>query len=207
MPVRNSPERYRAIPKTFHWFTVVLVIAGWLLGHFIDDLPKALHPAGLVTHIAIGTTIFLLLIMRLSWRFFDPSPLPKKTALGLIAEIGAQSAHYALYALLVVIPILGVLLQFARGNALPIFELFEIPSPWLRPRVGGFAARNSRVARQRVDCHREPAWRRRAHAPFRPRRSHAAANVAGRDRLIEFLNHDRHPKSRVALTLIREVIA
>jgi cytochrome b561 len=135
MPVRNSPERYGAIPKTFHWFTVVLVIAAWLLGHFIDDLPKALHPAGLVTHIAIGTTIFLLLIMRLSWRFIDPPPPPEKTALGLIAEIGAQSAHYALYALLVVIPILGVLVQFARGNALPIFELFEIPSPWLRDRA------------------------------------------------------------------------
>jgi cytochrome b561 len=135
MPVRNSPELYGAIPKTFHWLTVVLVIAGWLLGHFIDDLPKALHPEALVTHIAIGTTIFLLLIMRLSWRFIDPPPPPEQTALGRIAEIGAQSAHYALYALLVAIPILGTLVQFARGNALPIFGLFEIPSPWLRDRA------------------------------------------------------------------------
>lgn len=135
MSVRNSPERYGAIPKTFHWLTVLLVIAGWLLGQFIDDLPKVLHPAALVTHIAIGTTIFLLLIMRLSWRFIDPPPPPEPTALGRIAEIGAQSAHYALYGLLVAIPILGMLVQFTRGNALPIFGLLEIPSPWVRDRA------------------------------------------------------------------------
>jgi cytochrome b561 len=135
MPVRNSPERYGAIPKAFHWLTVVLVIAGWLLGQFIDDLPKALHPASLVTHIAIGTTILVLLIMRLSWRFIDPPPPPEQTALGRIAAFGGQSAHYALYALLVAIPIFGVLVQFSRGNALPIFGLFEIPSPWLKDRA------------------------------------------------------------------------
>lgn len=135
MPIRNSPERYGAIPKAFHWLTVLLVIAGWLLGQFIDDLPKALHPAGLVTHIAIGTTIFLLMTMRLSWRFIDPPPTPEQTALGWVAEIGAQSAHYALYALLVAIPIFGMLVQFTRGDALPIFGLFEIPSPWLTDRV------------------------------------------------------------------------
>jgi cytochrome b561 len=135
MPVRNSPDRYGAIPKAFHWLTVVLVIAGWLLGQFIDDMPKAMHHTVLVTHIAIGTTILLLLIMRLSWRFIDPPPPREQTALGRIADIGAQSAHYALYALLVTIPILGILVQFTRGNALPIFGLLEIPSPWLRDRA------------------------------------------------------------------------
>jgi cytochrome b561 len=135
MPVRNSPGRYGAMPKAFHWLTVVLVIAGWLLGQFIDDMPKAMHPAVLVTHIAIGTTILLLLIMRLSWRFVDPPPPPEQTALGRIGEIGAQSAHYALYALLVAIPIFGILVQFTRGHALPIFGLFEISSPWLRDRA------------------------------------------------------------------------
>jgi len=135
MPVRNSRERYGAIPKAFHWLTVALVITGWLLGQFIDDLPEVLQPAGLVAHIAIGTTVFLLLIMRLSWRFIDPPPSPEQTALGRAAEIGAQTVHYALYALLVTIPIFGMLVQFTRGNALPIFGLFEISSPWLKDRV------------------------------------------------------------------------
>jgi cytochrome b561 len=135
MQARNSLERYGAIPKAVHWLTVVMVIAGWLLGQFLDDLPEALQPTGLVTHMAIGTTIFLLLITRLSWRFIDPPPPPALTALGRIAEIGAKSAHYTLYTLLVAIPVFGMLVQFARGNALPIYGLFEVPSPWLKDRA------------------------------------------------------------------------
>jgi cytochrome b561 len=134
MQVQNSAERYGAIPKTFHWATVVLVIAGWLLGQFGDDLPHAMHSAGVSTHIAIGMSIFMLLIARLVWRFIDPPPPPETTALGGIAEAGARIVHVVLYALLIAIPIMGTLVQFARGNALPIFGLWEITSPWVRDR-------------------------------------------------------------------------
>ena len=44
-------------------------------------------------------------------------------------------AHYALYALLVAVPISGIVLQFARGDALPLFGLAEIPSPWVANRT------------------------------------------------------------------------
>jgi cytochrome b561 len=135
MQVRNSAEHYGAVPKAFHWLTVVLVIAGWLLGQFGDDLPHALHAVGLAVHISIGASIFLLLLARIAWRFIDPPPPPEKTRLGDLAEIGAKLAHIALYALLVAIPVMGVLTQFARGHALPIFGLWEIASPWVRDRA------------------------------------------------------------------------
>lgn len=44
-------------------------------------------------------------------------------------------AHVALYLLLVAVPIVGIILQFARGNALPIFGLYEIASPWATDRA------------------------------------------------------------------------
>jgi cytochrome b561 len=47
----------------------------------------------------------------------------------------AQIAHYSLYVLLVAVPVVGVVLQFARGDALPLFGLAEIPSPWLKDRA------------------------------------------------------------------------
>ena len=31
-------------------------------------------------------------------------------------------------------PVVGIILQFARGDALPLFGLGEIPSPWLANR-------------------------------------------------------------------------
>jgi cytochrome b561 len=43
--------------------------------------------------------------------------------------------HYVLYALLVVVPAVGIVLQFARGPALPIFGMAEIPSPRIADKV------------------------------------------------------------------------
>ena len=54
----------------------------------------------------------------------------KSTMLGAWLDRAARFAHYALYALLLAAPISGIVLQFARGNALPVFGLFEISSPW-----------------------------------------------------------------------------
>ena len=44
--------------------------------------------------------------------------------------LSARLAHYALYALLLLAPISGIVLQFARGDALPVFGVTEIASPW-----------------------------------------------------------------------------
>jgi len=134
MQVRNTPEGYGAVPKALHWLTVVLVIVGWLLGQFGDDLPHALHAVGLTIHISIGISVLMLLVARLAWRMVDPPPPPEKTPLGGLAEIAARVTHIALYALLVAIPVFGILVQFARGRALPIFGLFDIASPWVRDR-------------------------------------------------------------------------
>ena len=47
----------------------------------------------------------------------------------------ARIAHYALYALLVAVPVAGIVLHFARGDALPLLGLAEIPSPWIKDRA------------------------------------------------------------------------
>ena len=44
-------------------------------------------------------------------------------------------AHFALYVLLVVVPIAGIVLQFARGDSLSIFGIADIASPWPRDRA------------------------------------------------------------------------
>ena len=41
-----------------------------------------------------------------------------------------QFGHYALYALLLAVPIVGIVAQLKRGNALPIFGVWHLASPW-----------------------------------------------------------------------------
>ena len=136
MRFRNSADGYGVIPQTLHWLTVGLVVLAWALGTFDDALPKATaRAAGLFVHISAGLAILAVLAARLLWRLADPPPSPEPTVLGAWLDHAGRLAHYALYVLLIAAPVAGIVLQFARGDALPLFGLSEIPSPWLADRA------------------------------------------------------------------------
>ena len=140
MQLTNSSNRYGAVPQFLHWMTVVLVAVAWALGTFGDDLPKgAARATGLFIHISAGLLILLALATRLAWRVADPAPPPEPNEfgrwLGAYADPAARLGHYALYALLIAVPVLGIIAQFARGDALPLLGIGEIPSPWIRDRA------------------------------------------------------------------------
>lgn len=133
-------NRYGLVARLLHWTTVILVIIAWTLGTFGDDLPEGTaRAAGLFVHISAGLLILGALIARLAWRLADPPPPPEPNEfggwLGAFADPAARLAHYALYALLIAVPVAGIIAQFARGEALPLFGIGEIPSPWIRDRA------------------------------------------------------------------------
>jgi cytochrome b561 len=133
MRLTNSKHHFGAVPQFLHWAIAALVITAWLLGQFVDDLPRG----ALWIHTSTGLAILLLLVVRLGWRMIDPPPQPEPTVLGPWLDHAGRLAHYALYLLLILVPAVGIVVQFARGDALSIFGLYEIASPWVKDR--GFA--------------------------------------------------------------------
>jgi cytochrome b561 len=135
MQLRNSAQGYGAIPKSVHWFTVALVVVAWFLGTFGDDLPRGTaRDVGMFLHVTAGLLIIALLVVRILWRFVDAPPPAETTPLGGWIEAAGKLTHLALYVLLAATPIIGIVLQFARGDALPIFGFTEIASPWIKDR-------------------------------------------------------------------------
>lgn len=129
-------QGYGPVAKLLHWVTVALVAVVWALGTFGDELPRgSARDTGLLAHIWIGLVILLVALVRIPWRMANPPPKVAPTEFGkwLIewTDPVSRFVHYALYALLIAVPICGIALQFAEGHALPIFGLVEIPSPWL----------------------------------------------------------------------------
>lgn len=129
---RNSQQAYGGVAVTAHWVTVVCVIFAWGIGTFLGDFPRGpVRDGALFVHMTLGLTIFACLVIRLVWRFIDPPPPSIPSArfdpwLGLAAKAG----HFVLYALLIATPVLGVVVQFARGQPLPLFGVVDIASPW-----------------------------------------------------------------------------
>lgn len=120
----------------FHWVVVVLVLGSWLSGQFGGDLPRGgAREAGLSVHLSLGVAILGLVMARLFWRVADPPPAPVRSALGRWGDRAGHFVHYLLYALLIAVPLAGIVLQFARGEALPIFGVLEIASPWTADRA------------------------------------------------------------------------
>jgi cytochrome b561 len=132
MQLANSKLHYGAVPQAVHWLTAILVLCGFILGQFGDDLfPKGpVRDFGLLVHMTLGQCVVGLLVVRLLWRMANPPPPPEKTPFGLLVALAAKLSHVALYGLLLAVPLLGIIVQLKRGHALPIFALWHASSPW-----------------------------------------------------------------------------
>ncbi|MBS0526929.1 MAG: cytochrome b/b6 domain-containing protein [Proteobacteria bacterium] len=135
MTLRNDKTGYGAVAQTLHWASGFFVLVAWLLGTFIDDFPKAAEPSVLFVHMSLGLAVAALLLVRLGWRLADPLQPSAETALGPWSDRLALLMQWILYGLLLAGPVSGVVLEFARGQPVPVFGLFEITSPWTRDRA------------------------------------------------------------------------
>jgi cytochrome b561 len=137
MPLRNSQQAYGSIARFAHWTTALFVLFAWLLGQFRDIFPRGTpREASLSVHMALGLGVILLIALRLAWRALDPPPPAiHANRFEPWLSFAASAGHLLLYALLIAAPILGIVMQFARGQALPVFGQFEIPSPWAMDRA------------------------------------------------------------------------
>jgi cytochrome b561 len=129
----NSQKGYGAIPQALHWLTVICVITGWLLGQLMDAFPKGPpRVSALWTHMMLGELVVAFLIARLIWRIVDPPPPLEPTRLGRWLTVASKLGHFSLYALLVAVPLVGIIVQLREGRALPLFGLWDVVSPWPR---------------------------------------------------------------------------
>jgi len=141
MQLRNSAERYGAVAKALHWMVAALVIVAWVLGTVGDELPRgATRAFGEFIHMSAGLAILGLLVVRFIWRLSDPPPPLERTPFSLLADYTGRAAHWLLYVLLAAVIGAGIITQFADGDALPVFGLFEIASPWAKDRQFAKAA-------------------------------------------------------------------
>ena len=115
----GRPCHYSRAAIAFHWLTFLLVVVVGILGLLHDDWPKRTQSFWINIHALLGILLWIVLVARLAWRLLHEPP-PLQEDLSRFWRRLSSPVHMLLYALLFVIPLLGVVTFVYHGR---IFDL------------------------------------------------------------------------------------
>ncbi|MBU5617541.1 cytochrome b [Psychrobacter sp. TAE2020] len=117
-----QPSKWPVSSRIFHWISALLLLVTWLLMVVYQYTETKLY-IGL--HKAFGISVLCWMIARVLNRILTkaPAPVPMPKWQMLVSQLN----HFVLYALLIAMPIAGLLMSVYGGRPVDIFGLFQIP--------------------------------------------------------------------------------
>lgn len=120
---RVVSTRYDTAAIAFHWIVAALIVFLGALGLLFDDIPREVRPFWINVHGCVGLVYFALVAIRLAWRSTHrPPSLPSN--IGAFDRRMSAAAHHALYALMLLIPVFGVVAYVWNGRVFD-YGLFQ----------------------------------------------------------------------------------
>lgn len=130
----NAPSndmRYNRLSITLHWVLGAALVGTFAMGVYMADLPFSPQRLKLYNwHKWAGITILVLSVLRLFWRLTHrPPALPQSVTLGMPSwQLRAYHAtHTAMYALFLLVPLLGWAYSSAAGFPVVVFGVLPLP--------------------------------------------------------------------------------
>ena len=126
MSLSNTPARWGLIAQCFHWAMFALIIATWFAIETREDFPKD-SPERLqwmLLHKSLGLSVFVLVWLRIGARLSQVTPQAIGSAL---QQKVSALVGLGLYALMIGLPIGGLLASQFYGKPVAFFGLFELP--------------------------------------------------------------------------------
>jgi len=111
-----------------HWTAAALLVAVFGLGLLLEDWPRDLsRNTAMMVHFSLGTLVLALALARLLRRLLLPWPVEAGHDL---ADRAGRAMHWALYAVMIILPLVGMLARWASGRPLSIFGGLVVPAPF-----------------------------------------------------------------------------
>jgi cytochrome b561 len=125
--MKSLSAKYGPAAMTLHWVVAFLLAAALVLAWVLPRKSTPGYDAILELHKSLGILVLVLVVPRLLWRLGNPvapaaSLTPLETRL-------SELTHWALYAIMLLIPLTGYLFSSALGQGLDFFDLFKAGSP------------------------------------------------------------------------------
>lgn len=139
--------RYDGVARFLHWLIVLLVAAQFVLGWTMPDVHRDTQPVGLIAwHVLVGTTLVAAMVCRIVWRL---THRPPAVELAKPLRIISSLTQLALYALLIIVPLLGWINASSRGWSVTLFSAIPLPA---------LSATGSSFGHEMGDVHGTLAW-------------------------------------------------
>ena len=126
----SAGARFTVLQRSLHWLMAVCILAMLFIGVGMNSTVMPKYAPLLVTHKTLGVITLVLALIRLAVRLRNGAP-PLPADLPEPMRLGALLSHYALYALMIVMPLLGLTMQWT--GAYPIVLYGDIRLPTLLP--------------------------------------------------------------------------
>jgi cytochrome b561 len=130
----STGMRFTVLQRLLHWLMAACILAMFFIGVGMVSTVMPKYVPLLATHKSLGITILVLALIRLGVRArYGAPPLPADLPEPM--KLAAHLSHYALYALMIGMPLIGWAMQSA--GAYPVVVYGSIRLPAILPQSAG----------------------------------------------------------------------
>ena len=135
LAARPGGARWSLPSRTFHWVMAFATLGTTALMYYsqiyeaqaeVSEAARQRYRELLWVHKSLGLLVLFLVVFRFAWNRYRPRP-PFPDSLAPAQQRLATVAHYSLYLLMLLIPLLGWFASMAYGGRTDFFGLFEMP--------------------------------------------------------------------------------
>ncbi|MEP9365764.1 cytochrome b [Xanthobacter sp. VNH20] len=119
-------SRFNFVQRLFHWIMAVCILAMLFIGVGMVSTVMPKYVPLLATHKTLGIAILALALIRLAVRLrYGAPPLPEDLPAPM--RLGAHLSHYALYGLMIAMPLVGWAMMSAGGYPVVLYGGIHLP--------------------------------------------------------------------------------
>ncbi len=122
----GNQGRFSGAQRLLHWTMAAGIVAMLFIGVGMLSTVAPSYIPLVATHKTLGVVLFLLVLVRLCLRLVLGAP-PLPASLPTMMRLGAVLSHWALYGLMIVMPLLGWAMLSAAAYPVVLFGNLQLP--------------------------------------------------------------------------------